>query len=144
MERLAALASLIAAGVFLAGALPLPRGVAARPGPGFYPLLVGVFFCATAAGFLVETIRRRTVVAPVAGDARTRVLVTAAALVGFVLLLPWIGYPAATFLFVAGMLRALGASWLLSLATAVAAAAGSYYLFASILSVPLPRGVFLD
>lgn len=54
-DRLAALAVLVAAGAYLAGALPLPRGVAARPGAGFFPLVVGVFFCLAAAGFVLET-----------------------------------------------------------------------------------------
>ena len=148
IDRLAALAVLAAAAAYLAGALPLPRGVSARPGPGFFPLLVGVFSCLAAAGFVVETFRRVPLRAPAGAglpaDARMRALATAGALVAFVLLLPWVGYPGVTLLFVATMLRSLGGSWTLALATAVASAAGSYYLFASVLSVPLPKGVLFD
>jgi putative tricarboxylic transport membrane protein len=144
-DRLAALAVLVAAGAYLAAALPLPRGVAARPGAGFFPLVVGVLFCLVAAAFVIETFRRPSArAATVAANARIRAFSTAGALVGFVLLLPWLGYPAVTFLFVTAMLRALGGSWILALATASAAAAGSYYLFAVLLAVPLPKGVLFD
>src|SRR5687768_11374175 len=132
-DRLAALVVLVAGGAYLAAALPLPRGVAARPGAGFFPMLVGVFFCLAALAFIVETFRRppaRAGVNPTTAAARIRALATAGALLGFVLLLPWLGYPAVTFLFVAAMLRALGGSVTLALATAVASAAGSYWLFA--------------
>ena len=146
-DRLAALVVLLAGGAYLVAALPLPRGVAARPGAGFFPLVVGVFFCLAAAGFVIETFRRlpgRAVSAPMAKGARTRALATAGALVAFVLLLPWLGFPVVTFLFVAAMLRALGGSWTLAVTTAVASAVGAYYLFAVVLSVPLPKGVFFD
>lgn len=145
-HRLAALVVLLAGGAYLVAALPLPRGVAARPGAGFFPMLVGVFFCLAAATFVVETFRRAPVraVSDIAAGARRRALSTAAVLVGFVLLLPWLGYPAVTFLFVATMLRALGGSWTLAVVTALTSAVGSYYLFAMVLSVPLPKGVFLD
>jgi hypothetical protein len=49
IERLVALAVLAASGVYLANALPLPQGTAARPGPGFFPLAVGVFGAAGSA-----------------------------------------------------------------------------------------------
>jgi putative tricarboxylic transport membrane protein len=148
VERLAALAILFAAGAYLFAALGMPRGVAARPGPGFFPLSVGMFLSLAAAAFVLETIRRPTGASAVGRslprDARLRVVATAAALVVFVLLLPWIGYPLATALFVGGLLRALGGTWVGSLIAAVLAAAVSYYGFAVLLSVPLPRGVFFE
>ena len=144
-ERLAALVVLVAGGVYITLALQYPRGVAARPGAGFFPLVVGVLICLAAVGFVVETFRR---VPPrgneLAPDARRRVLMTSGVLAFFCLALPWIGYTAATFLFVAVMLRALGASWTLTLATAVVSAAASYYLFAVLLTVPLPGGIWFD
>ena len=146
-DRLAALVVLLAGGAYLVAALPLPRGMAARPGAGFFPIIVGVFFCLAAAGFVFETFRGvplRTSAGRLGRDAHIRAAATAGALVAFVLLLPWLGYAAVTFVFVTAMLRALGGSWTLALATAVASATGSYYVFATLLSVPLPKGVLFD
>jgi len=69
---------------------------------------------------------------------------TAAALLGYCLLLPWIGYPVASLIFVTLLLRCLGAGWRTALVTGLASAAVSYYLFGVLLGVPLPRGLLLD
>ena len=146
-ERLAALVVLVAGGVYIALATQYPRGVAARPGAGFFPLIVGALLCFAAAAFAVETFRRVRIAGgeeALTRDARTRVLATSGVLMLFCLSLPWIGYAASTFLFVAIMLRALGGSWRLTIATAVVSAAASYYLFAVLLGVPLPGGIWLD
>ena len=67
-------------------------------------------------------------------------IASVAALVGFCLVMPWIGYPLSALAFVAIVLQRLGSRWPAALAIAVASAAGSYYLFAVLLDVPLPRG----
>jgi hypothetical protein len=147
VERLLALAVLAASGGYLAAALPLARGTAARPGPGFFPLAVGVFGAAVALAWVATTLRRAPAAAggaaPVA-DGRGRVVTTVGLLAGYCLLLPWTGYPAAAFVFTGLLLRGLGARWPAALAIGLASAVGSYYLFAVVLEVPLPRGVLLD
>jgi hypothetical protein len=72
--------------------------------------------------------------------ARRRVLISVAALAAFCLALPWVGYPAAAFAFVAIVLHYLGARWTTALLTGVLSSAGSYALFVTFLDVPLPRG----
>jgi putative tricarboxylic transport membrane protein len=146
-ERLVALALLVVGGVYLASALPLPLGTMARPGPGFFPIAVGVFALVVGAVWVAIAMRRVPAAAGPAfasASSRGRLLSTAGVLVGFCLLLPWVGYPVAAFLFVAVLLRVLGAGWFTSVGTAVASAAVSYYLFARLLGVPLPPGVLLD
>jgi len=146
-ERLLAFAVLAASGVYLVNAWPLPQGTAARPGPGFFPMAVGVFGAAVALAWVVSALRRAPATAggPQApAEGRGRVVATAGTLVGFCLLLPWTGYPAAAFLFVGLLLRRLGAGWTASVATALASALVSYYLFGVLLGVPLPRGPLLD
>lgn len=145
-ERALALASLTGSGLYLWGALAFPFGTAARPGPGFFPAAVGVFLCLVAAAFVARALQRQAILtvpaAPVARDARARVATTTAGLAGFCLLLPWTGYPLAALLFVALLLRRLGgARWARALVAAAASAALSYYVFAVLLGVPLPRGV---
>ena len=149
IERLVALAVLAATGVYLANAWPLAMGTTARPGPGFFPLTVGAFGAIVAASWVMRAFRRAP--APAAaggampsGDTRARVVATGGVLVGFCLLLPWVGYTVAAFLFTGFLLRRLGAGWKGALATALVSALGSWYLFGVLLGVPLPRGALFD
>jgi hypothetical protein len=146
-ERLVALAMLAVSGAYLANALTLPQGTAARPGPGFFPVAVGAVGAIVALVWVATAFRRAPVegreAATAAGGYR-RVSVTATLLVGFCLALPWTGYPLGAFLFVAGLLRGLGAGWLPAVATGLTSAAVSYYLFGPILGVPLPPGIFFE
>lgn len=146
-ERLLALAVVAASGAYLLSALALPSGTAARPGPGFFPLAIGAFGAVTALVWTLSAFRRAPATAgpqeaPVEGF--RRVVATAAALVGFCLLLSWVGYPVAALVFVVVLLRWLGAGWRSAVVIGVASAAVSYYLFGVLLSVPLPRGILLD
>jgi hypothetical protein len=144
-ERAWALGFLAASGAYLAASLLFPLGTVPRPGPGFFPVGVGLFLCGVTAALAVALLRRPAAgrIAAVPADARRRVLTTVAALAGFCLLLPWLGYPACAFLFVALVLRRLGdGGWAGVLLTAALSALGSHYLFAVLLGVPLPRGPF--
>lgn len=156
-ERAVAGAFLLGSGLYLWGALSFPLGTAARPGPGFFPVAVGVFLCLVAGAFLLTTLRRRPVGIPPSplpspaprrereAGSRARVAATATGLAGFCLLLPWTGYPLAAFLFVALLLRQLGGTrWPAVLVAAAVSAAASYYVFAVLLAVPLPRGALFD
>src|SRR5512145_502831 len=118
VERAVALAVLVACGVYLASGWALPLGTVARPGPGLYPLAVGVLGAFVAMAWVVTAFRQapataggRTFVA----EGRGRVGVTASLLVGFCFLLPWVGYPLAAFLFTGLLLRGLGARWVAAL-----------------------------
>jgi putative tricarboxylic transport membrane protein len=144
-ERAWALGFLVASGAYLAAALAFPLGDVAKPGPGFFPVGVGVFLCLVAAASMIG--RRRGApagaVASLPRDARARVFATILGLVAFCLLLPWVGYPACAFLFIALLLRRLGgARWPGVVITAVLGALVSYYVFGVLLGVPLPAGPF--
>jgi hypothetical protein len=143
LARAVPLVLLVAASVYLALALRLPFGAAARPGAGFYPVIVAVFALAVALAATASAFRAtRAGVEAVQLDpaARRRVVISVAALVAFCLVLPWIGYPAAACAFVTVVLRHLGSRWTAALLTGVLGAVGSYGLFAVLLDVPLPRG----
>jgi len=144
LARAVPLVLLAAAGVYLAFALRLPFGAAARPGAGFYPVIVAVFavivaLAATASAFR-DVPRGEADAAELDGAARRRLVISVVALAAFCLALPWVGYPAAALAFVTVVLRYLGARWTTALLTGVLSAAGSYGLFAVLLDVPLPRG----
>jgi len=144
LARAVPLALLVAAGVYLILALRLPFGVAARPGAGFYPVIVAVFAIVVALGATASALRSATgakaEAIEVDAASRRRVVISVAALVAFCFVLPWVGYPLAAFAFVAVVLRYLGARWTTALLTGALSSAGSYGLFAVLLDVPLPRG----
>ena len=142
LARAVPLVLLVSAAVYLTLALRLPFGAAERPGAGFYPVIVGVFATVVALAATASAFRSAAGATVVELDAasRRRVVITVLALVAFCLVLPWVGYPAAAFAFVAVVLRSLGARWTTALLTGALSSAGSYGLFAILLDVPLPRG----
>ncbi|MBM4442176.1 MAG: tripartite tricarboxylate transporter TctB family protein [Candidatus Rokubacteria bacterium] len=145
VERGLLLLILAVAAFYLSEAIRLPLGATARPGAGWYPTAVAVFACIVALIAAVQAFRAPVVrrVRDTGGDAparRRRVLATVMALVAFCFVLPSIGYPIAALAFTVAMLIGLGSRWPVAMGTGVAAALGSYYLFAVLLDVPLPRG----
>jgi Tripartite tricarboxylate transporter TctB family len=144
-ERLVALALLLASAGYLVLSLALPHGTMVRPGPGFFPLAIGAFLCAVSLAYLVASLGGATGVAtaaePFQAAARTRVVAAGTTLVAACALMSVLGYPVVAFTFVAFLLRALGGRrWTVIVVTALLSAAVSYYLFAVLLGVPLPRG----
>jgi len=143
--RLVPLVILVASGFYLTQALKLPLGTAAKPGAGFYPVAVAVFACvvalvASARAFLPPQAVRAEAPSGATDPARRRRVAGAmGALAAFCLTLPWIGYPIAAFGFVSVVLWGLGGRWQAALLTGALGSAGSYYLFAVLLGVPLPR-----
>ena len=142
LARAVPLVLLAAAGVYLTLALRLPFGAAARPGAGFYPVIVAVFAIVVALAATASAFRGGPAAGAVELDAdpRRRVIASVVALVVFCLALPWVGYPIAACAFVIAVLRCLGSGWTAALIAGVLSAAGSYALFAVLLDVPLPRG----
>jgi len=146
LARAVPLVLLVDAGVYLTLALRLPFGAAARPGAGFYPVIVAVFALVVALAGTASAFRGVPGAAAEAVEldaaSRRRVVISVVALVAFCLVLPWVGYPAAAFAFVTVLLRYLGGRWTTALLTGALSAAGSYGLFAMLLDVPLPRGLW--
>jgi hypothetical protein len=146
VERGLPLVIFVVAALYLTQALTLPFGAAERPGAGFYPTAVAVFACIVALMTTVQafrtplTVRARVAEEAGAGPRRRRVGATVLALMAFCFVLPMIGYPVAALAFVTAMLLGLGSRWPLAVAVGVVSAAGSYYVFAFLLDVPLPRG----
>jgi hypothetical protein len=139
-------AVVFAAAVFyLLQAVQLPFGSSARPGAGFYPVIVAVFACvvglaATIRAFVAAPTARVASVADSVAGQRRRVVTTTLALVGFCFVMPWLGYPLTAAAFVMAALRGLGSRWSVAVAIGVLSAGVSHYLFAVLLDVPLPRG----
>jgi len=142
--RAVALAFLAGSALYLVQATRLPLGSVEQPGAGLFPILVGAFLLAVSAAHLLQDLRRSSGTQPLppAGTGR-RVMGVVAALGAFCLLLPWLGYAVAALGLLLAILRLFGlARWGMSAAVALVATVASYYLFAVVLGVPLPAGVW--
>jgi putative tricarboxylic transport membrane protein len=139
------IAALVLTLLYLAGAVSYPMGTMDQPGPGMYPLFVGIFLLIATVCSLVSHLSR-----PVSlkldlpkGRDLGRVLAVTAAAVAYPVLFPYAGHLLASVVTVFLVLHTMGlSSWLAKAGFTVAIGLGSYYLFGVILKVPLPRGVF--
>ena len=142
----AVVGSVLAIGYLITG-WDYPWGTAAEPGPGVYPLIVGLLMMAGAVGLGLEArLRRLRLDAPwPVGAGRWRVLAVLASGLGYAFLLPHLGHPLAGTLVSLIVLRVMGLPrWPLCIGIAIAIGLGSYYLFGQILDVPLPVGIWFD
>ena len=136
-------------------ATSMPRGSLAYPGPGFFPMVVGVFLIATALGCLLQEIvlRKRSkdpaasshpkddAAAPEERNVGKTVQLTAL-MIGYIFILKPLGFPLAICAFLALAIRIFGyRRWLPTLAMAAIIAGISYVSFVLWLKVPLPLGI---
>ena len=144
------LSFLVLGGAYLIESLNLPLGPAAQPGPGFFPLLVGIAMIAFSLRLLIRSLKREESPAqkedpfPKGKDLQ-RVVVIAATLIFFAVFLNILGYGVCSAILIGAVLRFLGLkSWARIFLISVLTAAFSYLLFASVLEAPLPRGVLFS
>jgi len=135
---------LLLSGGYLVLALQLPFGQMEQPGAAVFPLVVAAVLALASLATLHEgwqTDPTLRIDLPVGGD-RRRVLAIGGLLVGYVVLLPWLGQAICSLLFLVFALRALSEQpWPRVLVTAAALAAALYVLFVLLLKVPMPKGV---
>ena len=138
------------------GMLVLTRGLQQSSlvpiGPDFYPRIVLIIMAVLSAMLVVSDVWRqhaRTAAASAEAAPEKRnyrlVGITFAVFAGYVILLPFVGYRLATFLFMAVLQAVFEAPrsarrWIVVLVSALATAAVTYVVFEHYLSVLLPRG----
>ncbi|MBA4423708.1 MAG: hypothetical protein C0390_11540 [Syntrophus sp. (in: bacteria)] len=137
-------------------ALNMPRGRLSYPGPGLFPMIIGIFLIATALGCLLQEVlpRKKTGEDPPAsplpnqdstttGDRNVNKTVQLMALmVGYTLALTPLGFPISICAFLVVAIRIFGyRRWVPSVAMAAVIAAISYVSFVLWLKVPLPLGI---
>lgn len=151
--------------VYLVEALRLGVGSGARPGPGLFPVVVGVLLTVAGAVLAVQAARGRLVAssdseddragAPDGPDTaagpdslagagpRVRLLTVLGALVCYVVGVGWIGHLITASLVTAVGTRLLGgrARWVCAVVGLVAGV-GSQLVFGHLLGVPLPTGLY--
>ncbi|OGA18829.1 MAG: hypothetical protein A3H32_15415 [Betaproteobacteria bacterium RIFCSPLOWO2_02_FULL_63_19] len=119
----------------------LGLGTYQRPGPGFIPfyagLILGVLSLAVCLwGFLGQTDK------PDRWQNRGQIAMVFLAIVGFTLLVEWLGFILTAFLLVAFLLKVVERrGWGFSVAVAVAVAGASYVVFDLWLRAQLPAGI---
>lgn len=119
-------------------------------GPGFFPGLIGAGLLICGAALVLGGVRAR--IAGRAGPpvrldawwgsplALARAGAVLAAVIGYVLLAPVLGFLLTLFLVAVGLFAILAVRWWLALLLAVATPAVLYYAFGTLLRIPLPRG----
>lgn len=130
----------------LVGSLLMPFGKAKNPGVGFYPLLVGIFLVVLSVSFIIQSWKSRHDQLPdeerfPQGSDLRRVLALVIAVGLYPVLLTFLGYILSSFFLLVSVLRLFGlqSPWKIVLIALITVGL-SYYLFAQLLAVPLPRG----
>jgi putative tricarboxylic transport membrane protein len=131
--------------VFLVYNLKYPLGQWANPGPGVFPLMVGVMWVILATWHLVSVLRKHE--APAAeilreNKGKTRALFMIGALVFYLLIVKWAGFFVTTFLFVVICSRLAGArEWGRPVALSIGLTLFCYLLFGMWLKLSFPKGI---
>jgi hypothetical protein len=138
-DRWTALGLAALALAYLVAGRRYPLDTLATPGPGVFPLAVGVALLAVAAWLFVaagrDAVRPAAANAPVARPP----LVLGAALVVYAALLPAVGFLLASLALVVAAARLLGLpGWWRPLALGLGAVAAARLVFVTWLGVPLP------
>lgn len=137
---------LIAGILYLIGSLMLPMGTIEAPRSGLFPLLVAIFIIAMSLLPLKSSFKEakesEEQIEPFPkGPDRNRVLAIATALLLFAFCLKPFGYLIPTICLMAVIVRLMGLqSWVKVALAGIITGVISFYLFAFILEVPLPRG----
>jgi putative tricarboxylic transport membrane protein len=115
------------------------------PQTGFFPKTLLVLVLVLSLCLLVQTLRQaetETRTQPIPSEGWIRIGATLATLLGFALLLEWLGFFVSTFLLMVLLLRAIEAMpWAKVVLVALSTALIAYCIFAWLLGVPLPAGV---
>ena len=115
------------------------------PQTGFFPKTLVTLLLLLSLVLLVQALRRKETERgseKIAADGWTRIAATLATMIGFALVLEWLGFLLSTFVLMVLLLRAIEAPrWSKVFTVALVTALAVYGLFAWLLSVPLPAGV---
>jgi hypothetical protein len=138
---------LLIAGLICWGAFLLPYGNVRNPGPGFYPLWLGILLAAMSLALLWQSTRRkegaRTLGDMLAEKVRwEKVLWVLIALVLYAALMNTLGFLIATLFLLAFLLRFIDPQpWRTVLLWTLIGSLGSYLIFEIWMKLRLPKGL---
>jgi len=146
------LGQLIFGGIFLLAftgyflmAMDMPAGELDSPGPGMYPVWVGLGGIVISIIVLLEVFLNKSesgeIGFPRGADLKVA-LIFAGTLVGYILVLPYLGMMAASILYAVTFIKfGSQTSWLRSIMVGGLMGAVLTLFFSTVLGLPLPRGV---
>jgi putative tricarboxylic transport membrane protein len=120
----------------------LPPGDGGTPGPGSFPVWIGVGLVALSLALLIRPSvdHRIKDLLPRKDEAR-RVAWVLSSLIFYTLLLKSLGFVISTFLLFLALLQFYRrGKWWIAVSLSLAAVLGSYWLFAKFFDIPLPEG----
>jgi len=128
------------------GAIQLGIGTLGEPGSGFLPSLAGGFICLMALIVLLQSFARgkgfqEPISALWKGLRWHRPVTVGLLLLGYILVLEWLGFMLTSLLVILAMVRGVeNLPWAKALVISFSAAAVSYLIFNLLLKTALPRG----
>jgi hypothetical protein len=130
--------------LYLVQAFKYPLGEIGRPGPGAFPLFAGSILLIGSLGAIVKTLVKPPegeIEWPEGGGAGRMGLVAGGSLI-YAIGLEYLGHIPASAIVTLAALQAMGLrSWPLKIMIAAVMAFGSFFVFATVLRVPLPGGI---
>ena len=140
-DALAAVMALVFGAVAAYESAKLPFGTVHSPGQGFFPWWTSILVSLLALVLLFQALTSRSGIAQMGAGRIAKVVQLLVVLSAYTFLLDPLGYPLCTFLLVLFMLRVTDPQrWTVALSMAAITSVGSYIIFATWLSVPLPQG----
>ena len=119
----------------------LGLGTYHRPGPGFVSFLAGIILGVLSLALISLVLFRRTEKAP-AWHNQGRILMVFLAMLGFTLLVEWLGFILTAFLLIGFLLKVVEQrGWGFSLGVALVVAGASHVVFNLWLRAQLPAGI---
>ena len=127
-------------------ALRMPQGELSSPGPGMFPMGVGVAAIVVSVIVVFESLLGRSESGSISwprGHELKQCGIFLGTLVGFVLLLPLLGQYISATLYVALFLKFAGRlSWIRAIIFGLVIGAGLTFIFSELLDIALPRGIW--
>jgi hypothetical protein len=139
---------LIGAVLICLGSARLPYGGIHNPGPGFFPVWIGILLGSMSLALLVKTSRQReqarTIKELLSERVRWRkVLCVLLALILYTVLIQYAGFLVVTFFFIAFLLRFVDPQpWRKVIVWGLIGSGGCYLLFDVWMRLRLPKGIF--
>jgi len=114
-----------------------------KPGPGFFPALIAAVLLILSVCLMVRGGKGERETGPLSVSSIVRMLAVFLALVGYFLLLEYLGFVIISFLLMLFLFLWVGRQrWYIALSSAVICIALAYILFEVLLKSNLPKGVF--
>ncbi|MGE5654722.1 MAG: tripartite tricarboxylate transporter TctB family protein [Bacillota bacterium] len=142
-ELISSLLFFVFALIYTVESFSLPRGDIIKPGPGFLPLVLGVFLMALTAIYAWQTYRRsedgEVKLEPIISKIAVLILLSIAL---FVFFLDTLGYIlSATIMLIALFRITHFKNWAWSIGTAMIASLATWLVFVRLLQVQMPSGI---